>query len=221
MSDNNNNTINIELPLDKLNKKVKFIYDQKNQYLIEIKTYNLNTSNSSILASIYFEYRKKINLLPFNSKLEAEYLEKLSRLFIEDILKKDFDFNNEEIQIIMNRLLLYDDISKLMIITSLKHLTNEKIITFLNKFEKLNSDWKINKYDLTSLNNFTLYFLLEQKWVKLINKILFPSDKNRKYIVDYINVLKNDLSKSNISQLLKWENKKEKWLNNIGKNMIN
>jgi len=140
MSDNNNNTINIELPLDKLNKKVKFIYDQKNQYLIEIKTYNLNTSNSSILASIYFEYRKKINLLPFNSKLEAEYLEKLSRLFIEDILKKDFDFNNEEIQIIMNRLLLYDDISKLMIITSLKHLTNEKIITFLNKFEKLNSD---------------------------------------------------------------------------------
>gem|GEM_PF-5140553 len=70
-------------------------------------------------------------------------------------------------------------------------------------------------------NDLILYFLLKDRGIDLFNKIKSDysnTDKKRKYIVDFLNVIKNDLKKSSISELLELEKLKIK--NKDEKNQI-
>lgn len=216
-----------------INKNLFF--DEKNWCLLEIKKYNLKWSNSSKLALIYFENRNHIgknnnkNIISFSEELSNKYINKSDDIKLDYILMKEYKYNTSDRTIISNILGNYTDEEKLLIISNLKQIPKSNIFNFLESFENLNKTSKyslnkistfkymeastecekynkITKYNLNEINDLTLYFLLKDKGVDLNNK--YSSDQKRKYIVDFIKVIKNDLNKSSIHCLFnKWKNR--------------
>jgi len=197
-------------------------FDLKEKKLYKTTEYDLNNTNSWKLIYIYLKYRKtnkdlislsdenkiffeqRINHWIFSilkEKLVSDYKLEYKDYEIEEIISKFKKYNEKEIFTIITN--LYD---KFKSYKSIK--TKENITYFCSNFYGFKT---FTKHSFNEINNLTLVFLLKDENIDIISQSKMSNDRNRKYIVNQLNVLYKNLENTPLNFFLenynKWTNK--------------
>ena len=213
MSDSNTLTIDTA----SMKKGKKMIFDKRTQCLYEINKYDLSKRKLWIFASIYIEWFEHTWIKNFLDGYKNDLNSPFSAKQYTSFLQTQLNLSNRDIILFTKRLIRYPLFERILIALL---LPQKNIMKFVNFFQ-INRSGVIPKYDLWSINNLTIYFIMKEKWIDLLSKKKKNKkkriDESRPFVIHQINVLKNDLKKNKLSFLLKWWEDKVEELKKITK----